>query len=170
MRTIKARRLTLEEVANLGPDDGFLAGAPSYRKDSRVLVESTLRGALSKSEVAAITTHLDQEDGEMTSLPTVLVRTRFGIKYAVKANALFVEDKAGEADMLLLERVGTQVSMTMYLPGMDGPDVLERTHKALRAEFGIGVVQLRQEFHRDVCEDGLPTVLGLPEGRLPRAL
>jgi hypothetical protein len=102
-------------------------------------------------------------------VPSFGILTLYGSLYSARATEFFVEDPEGE-ERPVIETVGTQVSMAIYVPGMEGPDVLERMRKALRAEFGAGLLQLRQETHRPVPETGLPPVLGVPNGHMPELI
>lgn len=162
MKKIRARRMAFQEIAGLGPDTTFLV--PVHGQPG-VVVPARLDKALEDS------TRKILEDGVPPgqSIPTILITTVYSVMYGVSAKDVFAAESDGEA-MYLLETVGTQVSLVLYAPGMEGPDVLERARKALRTEFGAGILQLRQEAHRPVSEAGLPPVLGVPDGQVPRLI
>lgn len=163
MKKIHARRMTFEEVSTLEKNSRFLV--PSHDRQPGVLV------------AARLDTQLHTKDREILeagvpngqSIPSLLIQTDYGSMYAVGANQTWAADSDGEA-MYQIETVGTQVSLVLYAPGMEGPDVLERARKALRNEFRAGILQLRQETHRPVSEAGLPPVLGVPDGQVPRLI
>jgi hypothetical protein len=163
MEKIHARRMTFEEVATL--EKGGLFLVPLHDRRPGVLVPASLDRDTHIKEREILEAGVPSGQ----SVPTMMVTSVYGSMYGVPANQIWAADADGEA-MHLVEEVGTQVSLVLYAPGMEGPDVLERARKALRNEFGAGILQLRQETHRPVSEDGLPPVLGVPDGQVPRLI
>lgn len=162
METLKLRNLTFEEAATLDAEDEFFV--PARGTTTSACVSARLdHGGLGQSAREILESGVPSGQ----SVPTVNVSTRYGTVYAVSAGDIYTADPDG-TDHKVLDDVGTQVSLTLFAPGMEGPDVLERARKALRAEFGPGILQLRQETHRPVAETGLPPVLGVPDGQIPR--
>jgi hypothetical protein len=125
--SVRVCALDLEEVRNLGPNDLIYVQAQDF--ESRVLVP-----AYRKMRDKA---YLDRETS-----PTVHVRSIFGSEFHTSAeNNVFVADDLGE-EMPVIRSAGTRVSSSVFIPGLD-PDVAEeRVRKALRAEFGPGVVEV----------------------------
>lgn len=163
MKKIHARRMTFEEVSTLEKGSRFLV--PTHDRQSGVLVPARLDTQLYTKERETLEAGVPSGH----SVPSLSVQSDYGSLYHVAANQIWAADSDGEA-MYEIETVGTQVSLVLYAPGMEGPDVLERARKALRAEFGAGILQLRQETHRPVSEAGLPPVLGVPDGQVPRLI
>lgn len=93
-------------------------------------------------------------------MPTLLVRDEYHSCYGVSANKLYVEDPEGDPAHLV-EACGTKVCLSLYAHGMDGPDVLERIHRALRDEFGVGFLRVCQENHRMIPEADQDRMLGM---------
>ena len=170
MRVAKVRNLTLDELGELkvSEDSTFLVPDSNYWKESGVLVAARLKVPLRAEEIEKMRDRAES----LTALPSAYIRTEYGIEYSVRLDQLYTEKDAGPigTDVSIVETVGSQVSMTLYAPGMKGPEVLARMRKALQEEFGTGVLQLRQEMHRKVPETGLPTVLGVPDGAIPRLI
>lgn len=165
MKKIKVRTLDFWEVAQLDKDSVFYVKDPEYHSD--VLVQAKKSRPFTDHELTALD---ELENGVRTrELRMVNIETVFGHQYPVSAERVFVEDREG-AEYRLIEAVGTQVSLTFFAPGMEGEAVLERAFNALRKEFGIGVLQVRQYNHRQAREDGLPSVLGVLDNRIAKYL
>jgi hypothetical protein len=124
---VRVRVLELEEVRNLGPEELIYVQAQDFK--SLVLVP-----AYRKMRDEA---YLDRGDN-----PRVHVRSIFGSEfYASAENGVFEADDLGE-EMPVIRSAGTRVSSSVFISGLD-PDVAEeRVRKALRAEFGPGVVEV----------------------------
>lgn len=124
---IKMRALDAGEVRNLGPDDLIYVQDSGFR--SRVLVP-----AYRKMDDSA---YLDREDK-----PNVHVRCIYGNEFYVSAETeVFQEDPLGE-EMKVIRSVGSRVSSSIFIPGVDQEEAEARLKKALREEFGPGVVEL----------------------------
>lgn len=163
MKKIKVRPMTFAEVAELNENSEF--HVPHSDREGGVLVEAKLHGKLAPREQDV----LRQGVPTGRSIPSVSITTKYGVWYSVLASEIYVEDPSG-LPVQVMEETGTQVSVTFYAPAMEGPDVLERVHEALRGEFGPGVLQLRTQNHRPVSEAGLPPVLGVPNGAMPNPI
>lgn len=124
---IKMRALDAEAVRNLGPDDLIYVQDSGFR--SRVLVP-----AYRKMDDSA---YLDREDK-----PSVHVRCIYGNEFYVSAETeVFQEDPLGE-EMKVIRSVGSRVSSSIFIPGVTPEEAEARLKKALREEFGPGVVEL----------------------------
>lgn len=162
MRTIKARPMAFQEVAQLNPDSEFFV--PTHQ-DRNILVTAKLNAAITESDRQTL--HEGVPEG--WSVPPLLIQSFYGVNYGILASEVYAADSKGR-DMSVVETVGTQVGFTLYAPGLEGDAVLDRVRKALRKEFGPGALQLRQQHHQPVSEMGLPPVFGVPEGQLPRII
>lgn len=170
MRVAKVRKLTIDELADLKVSDNrtLLVPDSNHWKESGVLVAARLKISLRDSDIQKM-----REGGKgFLPIPSAYIQTDYGVEYSVSLDHLYTEEDASPIgiDAKIVETVGSQVSMTVYAPGMDGEDVLARMHKVLRAEFGTGVLQLRQQTNCKVSETGLPTVLGVPDNAVPRLI
>lgn len=166
MQIIKVNKLNYGEVADLTMGSEFLVHAPGYRPGEGPLTPARLETPLRPDEQEILSAGVP----EGKSIPLVTVKTKYGVMYPVPSSRIYIEDENGTENAAVVETVGSQANITFYAPGMAESEVLERLHKALRAEFGTGVLQLRQESVRPVCETGLPTVLGVPDGEVPRLI
>lgn len=124
---IKMQLLDPDEVRNLGPGDLIYVQDSDFT--SRVLVP-----AYRKMDDDA---YLGREDK-----PTVHVRSIFGSEFYASAETdVFQEDALGE-EMKVIRSVGTRVSSSVFIPGVEPDEAEARLKKALREEFGPGVVEL----------------------------
>lgn len=124
---IKMKALDLEEVRSLGPDDLI------YVQDSD-FTSPLLVPAYRKMRDDA---YLDRKDK-----PTVHVRCIYGSEFYVSAETeVYQEDDLGE-EMPVIRSVGTRVSSSIFIPGVEPEEAEARLKKALREEFGPGVVEL----------------------------
>lgn len=124
---IKMKALDPDEVRSLGPSD--LIYVQDHGFTSRVLVP-----AYRKMDDTA---YLDREDK-----PRVHVRSVYGSEFYVSAETdVFEEDALGE-EMPVIRSVGTRVSSSVFIPGVEPEEAEARLKKALREEFGPGVVEL----------------------------
>lgn len=150
--TIKMKALDPEEVRSLGPND--LIYVQDHGFASRILVP-----AYRKMDDAA---YLDREDK-----PRVHVRSIYGSEFHVCAETeVFEEDALGE-EVSVIRSAGTRVSSSVFLPGVEPEEAEARLKKALREEFGPGVVELwnlRSQPTRDLRWD----VYQVQTGWVPR--
>lgn len=160
MQTIKVKGMDLSVVAVLEPNRDWF-----YVLRDGVLFPAQLTSVTPRKDRELLGTPGGLPEGRF--MPSVAVQTAYGVMFVAGADQLYVEDPAGEP-MQLIETVGTQIGLTVYAPGLEGEDVLGRIRAALRSEFGPGFLQVRQETHRPVSEDGLPPVLGVPDGQIAR--
>lgn len=124
---IKMKALGLEEVRSLGPDDLIYVPDPDF-------VRSILVPAYRKMKDDA---YLDREEK-----PSVHVRCIYGSEFYVSAETeVFEEDPLGE-EMSVVRSVGARVSSSIFIPGVEPVEAEARLKKALRNEFGPGVVEL----------------------------
>lgn len=140
MTQLKLRLLELEEVRNLGPADRIYVQDFDFRSQLLVPANRTMDDG----------DHLDREVN-----PQVKVRSIFGGEFHVKATKVFEEDPLGE-EMPVIRSVGSRVSSSLFITGMDPDEAEARLKRALRAEFGPGVVEvwnLRSQPTRDLRWD-----------------
>lgn len=164
MKKISARRMTFEEVAEL--PKGATVLVPVFDRRTKALVPAALNENMSDSARKILAAGVPSGQ----SIPSLLIQNMYGSMYSVGANEIYAASELEGEPFQQIETVGTQVSLTLYAPDMEGPDVLARARAALRKEFGPGILQLRQETHQPVSESGLPPVLGVPEGQIPRPI
>lgn len=67
------------------------------------------------------------------------IRTDYNSEYS--AGVVYVPSEDGE-EKWLFKDAGTRVSTALFIPGLEEPEAIERLRKALRAEFGGGVVEV----------------------------
>lgn len=125
--TIRVRALELDEIRSLGPDD--LIYVQEHGFASRVLVP-----AYRKMNDDA---YLDRQAN-----PSVHVRSIFGSEFYVSANSdIFEQDDLGE-EMPVIRSAGTRITSSLFFTGLEGGEALERLKRALREEFGPGIVEV----------------------------
>jgi hypothetical protein len=169
VKSVWVREIPVQDVADLGKDDAFLVHENGTKPGDMVLVWAALGTPVGHSAQEVLRAGIPP----MRAVPTLQVDTVYGSRKFSPANRLYEEVEAGTPNAvsaLVMETVGTQVGIVVYAPGGDGPETLRRIRKALRSEFGIGGLQLRQESHRPVGESGLPPVLGVPRDALPKLI
>jgi len=129
--SIKARPLTEDEIYALTPEDLVYADWNEFNVPVLMPVHVLKVGKPSK----------DPRTGEITSPPMASIRSIYGTETGRTFDALYVADETAE-EMRVFRTAGTRISSSLFFPGMDIPEVEERFFKALRSEFGAGVVQV----------------------------
>lgn len=125
--TVRVRALELDEIRSLGPDDLIYVQDPGFT--SRVLVP-----ARRKMDDEA---YLDRQ-----SNPSVHVRSVFGREFYVSANNdVFEQDDLGE-EMPVIRSAGTRITSSLFFTGLKEDEALDRLKRALRDEFGPGIVEV----------------------------
>ncbi|MFG1807433.1 hypothetical protein [Streptomyces sp. NPDC049040] len=124
---VAARRLTAEEVAELGPQDGIFVPA---RTDG-LPVDCYAPASLTKPG-------RNFEGGSFTA------RTIFGDEITLlpdnaEESGVWVADKAGE-EIEVLQSAGVLLNLALFVPGGDAKS-LEALYAAARDAFGAGIVQ-----------------------------
>jgi hypothetical protein len=71
----------------------------------------------------------------------VRLQTVYGSEFSVDNSTIYVESEDGEEKRLIKDS-GTRISPSLFFPGLDETEAIERLRKALRAEFGAGVVEV----------------------------
>lgn len=124
---IRVRALEPDEVRNLGSNN--LIFVQDHNFADRVLVP-----AYRMMNDAA---YLDRQ-----SDPMVHVRSIFGSQFHVSASTdVFEQDDLGE-EMPVIRSAGTRITSALFFTGLSEDDALERLKRALRNEFGPGVVEV----------------------------
>jgi hypothetical protein len=137
---IKMRLMEPDEVRNLGPTD--LVYVQDFDFRSQLLIPAYR--AMGDGD------HLHREKD-----PQVKVRSVFGGEFHVKVTEVYEEDPLGE-EMPVIRSSGSRISSSLFFTGIDPAEAEERLKKALRAEFGPGVVEvwnLRSQSTRDLRWD-----------------
>ncbi|MDX3098343.1 hypothetical protein PV417_28095 [Streptomyces sp. ME19-03-3] len=124
---VAARRLTAEEVAELGLQDEILV--PAQMEELRL--DCYARATLTKSGKSF-------EGGSFTA------RTVFGDEIHVLPDdaqepGIWVADKAGE-EIEVLQNAGVLLNLALFVPN-GGRESLEALYAAARQAFGAGIVQ-----------------------------
>jgi hypothetical protein len=134
LEPIRVRRITAADLGSLGSED------PVYVADSGfalpILVDGYIRFGALKVGPDEITAWV--EEGKTPLIP---VRTVYGPEFHQKLDLIFLPDEDG-IEMPYLDSAGTWVKPALFIPGVDEHEAIERVKRALRAEFGPGVVEL----------------------------
>ncbi|WP_405587027.1 hypothetical protein [Streptomyces sp. NBC_01190] len=124
---VTARRLTAEEVADLGPQDGIFVAAATegLSLDCYAPANLTKPGA-------------NFEGGSFTA------RTVFGDEIQLlpdnaEESGIWIADKAGEA-IEVLQSAGILLNLALFVPG-GNTESLDALYAAARDAFGAGIVQ-----------------------------
>lgn len=134
--TIKARALTKEEFNSVTPEDLIYVSAGGW---SIPILEP---GYFTGNEYYRRTGSLE-------------VRTIYSSQVWQPLGSVYVADDNGE-EFPAIRTSGVRVSSTLYFPDMTEDEARERMYKALRAEFGEGVIEvwnIRSSPIRDVTHD-----------------
>lgn len=124
---IKVRALDPDEVRSLGPNDLI------YVSDSDFT---------GKVLVPAYRKMKDDSFLNRDEKPSVHVRCIYGSEFYVSAETgVYVRDDLGEAAPVI-RSAGARVSSSIFIPGVEPEEAEARLKKALRSEFGPGVVEL----------------------------
>ncbi|MFI0966985.1 hypothetical protein ACH4S8_37225 [Streptomyces sp. NPDC021080] len=123
---VTVRPLSEDEIEALTPDDEVLVPASDFQAHT---------GLLERAKVVA-----GRHGG--CGGDKVRILTVYGSEHSV--GAVYVPSVVG-AEMRLINDSGARVSTTLFIPGLEAPQAVERLRKALRAEFGAGVVEVWNE-------------------------
>jgi hypothetical protein len=126
---IRVRPLEPDEIRSLGTDQLIYVDDRHFA-DPPVLVPAYLR--------AGGDYYLNNPS------PSAPVRTIYGDEFFASFDGVFEADDIGE-EMQVVRTVGSRLSGTFFFLGTDPEEVSERVRKALRAEFGPGVVEVWNE-------------------------
>lgn len=84
----------------------------------------------------------DESFREGKNGPELLVHPDFGGgEIWVRTGRVFIPHGEG-TEMPVMCSAGTRISSSLFLPGLDGEEAMKRFKKAMRAEFGPGVVEV----------------------------
>lgn len=124
---IRVRVLGPDQIRSLGPDD--LIYVQEHAFTSPVLVPAYRK--------MGDDSFLNREDS-----PKVHVHSVFGSEFYVSADCgVFELDDLGD-EMDVLRSSGARISSSVFITGLDPEGAEERVRKALRNEFGPGVVEV----------------------------
>ncbi|MGW9067954.1 hypothetical protein ACWGQT_00680 [Streptomyces yangpuensis] len=128
LEVITARALEPDEIRALGSDDEIYV--PDSDFSGPILIPARRK----------LDTDNDRRFGPDDS-PKAAVRTVYHVETHVPFGQIYVADPNGQK-MALMGNSGTRMRMTLFVPGMSDDEAQERFRKAMRAEFGPGVVEL----------------------------
>lgn len=141
MDYVRVRPLGLERILTLGPNELIYVQDCDF--ESRVLTP-----AYRKQD-----SDYYLKSGET---PRLHVRSIYGSEFFVAAETdVFEADDEGE-EMPVIRTAGSRLSSSLFFTGLDEAEAVERLKKALRTEFGPGIVEvwnLRSSPVRDLRYD-----------------
>jgi hypothetical protein len=118
---VTVRLLSLGEIEALTADDEVFVPSSDFQLQTGLLE----RARITKQQV--------------NNSAKIRVLTAYGSEYSV--SAVYVPSEEGE-EKWLLKDAGTRISTALFFTGLDEPEAIERLRKALRDEFGGGVVEV----------------------------
>jgi hypothetical protein len=121
--SITARVLNEGEIETLTPEDLVYVPAPEFY--GPVLTPGHLKGG----------------DDYYRERQSFCVKTIYGTESHYKPDSIYVADDNGE-EYAAIRTCGVKISSTLFFPDITEEEAQERLFKALRAEFGPGVVEL----------------------------
>ncbi|MCP9209623.1 hypothetical protein [Streptomyces cucumeris] len=119
-RPVNVRLLSEDETEALTADDEVLVPSSDFQPHT---------GLLERARIAK----------ERGGRDKVRVLSVYGSEYSV--STVYVPSEGGEEKWLLKDS-GTRISTALFIPDLDEPEAIERLRKALRSEFGGGVVEV----------------------------
>ncbi|MFD7835645.1 hypothetical protein [Streptomyces sp. NPDC059761] len=126
--SITVRALEPDEIRALSSDDDIYVPDSDFRVP--ILIAARRK----------VDTDNDLRFGPEDS-PKAAVRTIYHMETHVPFGQIYVADPKGQ-EMAAMGNSGTRMGMTLFIPGMDENETQERFRKAMRAEFGPGVIEL----------------------------
>jgi hypothetical protein len=139
-RPVTVRALSREEIEALGADDEVYVPSSDFYSHT---------GLVERAHLAVDRTRTHSHD------KYAYVRTIYGHEYSVGLDEVYVPVEDGE-EKWLMKTAGARVSTSLFFPDMDEGEAIERLYKAIRNEFGAGVVERwnqRSSPVRDVRRD-----------------
>jgi hypothetical protein len=122
-RPVTVRLLSEDEIQALSVDDEVFVPSSDFRPHTNLLERARITAS-----------NKQRSEGDK-----VRVQTAYDVEHS--ASTLYVPSEDGEEKWLLKDS-GTRVSSALFFTGIDEPEAIERLRKALRDEFGSGVVEV----------------------------